>query len=68
MSMLRSVIPWTIHSPPTLSPQLVRMKGCHKPSTYSSIAQVNIYNMIKLKSVRRRPRHKISKMVKLRSA
>jgi len=42
MSMLRSAIPWTVHSPPTLSPQLVGMKGCHKPSTYSSIGQVNI--------------------------
>ena len=35
--MLRSVIPQTVHNPPTLSSQLVGMKGCHKPSTSSSI-------------------------------
>jgi len=27
---------------PSSSPQLAGMKGCHKPSPYSSIGQVNI--------------------------
>jgi len=42
MSMLRSAILRTVHSRPTLSPHVVGMKGCHKPSTSYNIRQVNI--------------------------
>lgn len=33
MIMLRSTISWMIHNPPTLSPQYVVIKSCHKSST-----------------------------------
>jgi len=33
MIMLKSIISWMVHNPPTLSPQLAGMKGCNKPST-----------------------------------